>query len=191
MKVGLFFGSFNPIHIGHLAIANYMLEFTDLEKIWFVVSPHNPLKKKETLLPDIQRLRMVREAIGDFTKFKASDIEFKLPQPSYTINTLAYLKEKIPKNKFALIMGSDNLKTFHRWKNYEEILKNHELFIYPRKNYDGGELKNNKRVHVTQAPEMEISSTMIREAIKNKKDIRFFLPESVWNYISEMKFYLK
>lgn len=191
MKIGLFFGSFNPIHIGHTAIANYMLTFADLEKIWFVVSPHNPLKKKETLLPDMQRLRMVREAIGDFTKFKASDIEFKLPQPSYTINTLAYLKEKFPKNEFALIMGSDNLQTFHKWKNYEEILKHHELYIYPRKNCDGGELKNHKHIHITQAPEMEISSTMIREAIKNKKDIRFFLPEEVGKYVEEMKFYAK
>src|SRR6187401_951482 len=131
MKVGLFFGSFNPIHIGHMAIANYMLEFTDLKNIWFVVTPHNPLKEKKTLLADNHRLRLVREAIGYYTKFKASNIEFKLPQPSYTINTLTYLKEKYPKNDFALIIGSDNLQTFDKWKNYEEILNGYDIYVYP------------------------------------------------------------
>jgi nicotinate-nucleotide adenylyltransferase len=191
MKIGLFFGSFNPIHIGHLAIANYMLEFTELEKIWFVVTPHNPLKKKETLLPDIQRLRMVREAIGDFSKFRASDIEFKLPQPSYTINTLAYLEEKFPEDEFALIMGTDNLGTLDKWKNYEQILDHYKIYTYPRPGSDGGKFADHKNVTITKAPMMDISSTMIREAIKNKKDIRFLLPEAVWNYISEMHFYEK
>ena len=191
MKIGLFFGSFNPIHIGHLAIANYMLEFTELEKIWFVVSPHNPLKKKETLLPDVQRLRMVREAIGDFKDFKASDIEFKLPHPSYTINTLTYLEEKFPEEEFALIMGTDNLETLDKWKNFEEILKRYKIYTYPRPGSDGGKFKDHKNVTITKAPLMEISSTMIREAIKNKKDIRFLLPEAVQIYIKEMHYYEK
>ena len=191
MKIGLFFGSFNPIHVGHIAIANHMIEFTDLKKIWFVVSPHNPLKKKEALLPDNQRLRMVRETIGDFKKFKASDIEFKLPQPSYTVNTLIYLKEKFPKIEFALILGNDNLETFHKWKNYDDILKQHYIYVYPRNNSDGGKLKTHPRVKMTDAPIMEISSTKIREEIKNKKDVRKFLPEVVWNYIEEMELFLK
>ncbi|MES2397716.1 MAG: nicotinate (nicotinamide) nucleotide adenylyltransferase, partial [Bacteroidota bacterium] len=131
MKVGLFFGSFNPVHTGHLVLANYMLEYTDLERIWFVVSPHNPLKKKSTLLDEKQRLQMVDLAIGDNIKLKASNIEFNLPQPSYTIVTLTYLKEKYPQHEFVLIMGADNLENFHKWKNYEEILKHHQLYIYP------------------------------------------------------------
>jgi len=191
MKVGLFFGSFNPVHIGHLAIANYMLEYTDLKNIWFVISPHNPLKEKKSLLPEIQRLRLVREAIGDFNKFKASNVEFKLPQPSYTINTLTHLQEKYPKNEFVLILGSDNLQTFHKWKNYEEILKQYEIYVYPRPDSDGGQLKTHPKVKMTNAPVMDISSSFIREAIKQKKDIRYYLPENVWNYIREMHFYEK
>ena len=191
MKVGLFFGSFNPIHIGHMAIANYMLEYTDLKNIWFVVSPHNPLKEKKSLLPDIHRLRLVREAIGDFNKFKASNIEFKLPQPSYTINTLAHLKEKYSKNEFVLIIGSDNLQTFHKWKNHEEILKQHEVYIYPRPGSDGGQFKDHPKVKMTDAPLMNISSSFIREAIKQKKDIRYYLPENAGKYIREMHFYEK
>ena len=189
MKVGLFFGSFNPIHIGHLAIANYMVQFTDLDKLWFVVSPHNPLKEKKTLLANNHRLRLVREAITDYSKFTASNIEFSLPQPSYTINTLAYLKEKHPSTQFALIMGSDNLQTFDKWKNYEEILKHYTLYVYPRTGFDGGKFKDHPKVKITQAPIMEISATFIREALKNKKDIRFMLSEPVYKYIKEMHFY--
>jgi nicotinate-nucleotide adenylyltransferase len=124
-KVGLFFGSFNPIHIGHLIIAEYMLEFTDLNELWFVVSPHNPLKEKKTLLADNHRLALVRIAIEDNPKFKVSDIEFKMPQPSYTSKTLAYLSDKYPNKEFVLLIGSDNLQTFHKWKNYEQIIKNY------------------------------------------------------------------
>ena len=134
---------------------------------------------------------MVREAIGDFSKFKASDIEFKLPQPSYTINTLAYLKEKFPEDEFALIMGTDNLQTLDKWKNYEEILKRYKIYTYPRPGSDGGKFADHKNVTITKAPLMDISSTMIREAIKNKKDIRFLLPEPVRIYINEMHFYEK
>lgn len=191
MKVGLFFGSFNPVHIGHMVLANYMLEFTDLDKIWFVVSPHNPLKQKDSLLHERQRLQMVSLAIGDNNKMKASNIEFKLPQPSYTVNTLAYLKEKYPDNDFALIMGTDNLENFHKWKNYEEILKNYQLYVYPRPEAGGGELLKNKNVKFLNAPLMEISSTAIRKAIKEKKDVRYFVPLAAWEYMRESHFYEK
>jgi nicotinate-nucleotide adenylyltransferase len=191
MKVGLFFGSFNPIHVGHMLLANYMLEFTDLEQIWFVVSPHNPLKQKSSLLDQNHRLQLVNIAIENQAKFKASNIEFKLPQPSYTINTLTYLAEKYPNTKFALIMGSDNLENFHKWKNYEEILKRFELYVYPRPENDGGALKNHANVKLINAPLMEISSTLIRQAIREKKDVQFFVPEKVWEYIQEMHFYEK
>jgi nicotinate-nucleotide adenylyltransferase len=191
MKVGLFFGSFNPIHVGHMVLANYMLEFTDLEQIWFVVSPHNPLKQKSSLLDQNHRLQLVNIAIENQTKFKTSNIEFNLPQPSYTINTLTYLTEKYPNTKFALIMGSDNLENFHKWKNYEEILKRFELYVYPRPENDGGALKNHANVKLINAPLMEISSTLIRQAIREKKDVQFFVPEKVWEYIQEMHFYEK
>lgn len=191
MKVGLFFGSFNPIHVGHMVLANFMLEYTDLERIWFVVSPHNPLKQKQSLLDERHRLQLVNLAIGDNTKLKASDIEFKLLQPSYTIDTLTYLKEKYPKNEFALIMGTDNLDSFHKWKNYEEILKQFELYVYPRPGFEGGQLRSHTKVKLVNAPIMEISSTMLRQAIKEKKDVRYFLPEASWNYIKEMHFYEK
>lgn len=189
MKVGLFFGSFNPIHVGHMVLANYMLEYTDLDRIWFVVSPQNPLKQKSSLLDEKHRLQLVNIAIGDHPKLKASDIEFKLPQPSYTVVTLAYLKEKFSKNDFVLIMGADNLSSFHKWKNYEEILKHYELYVYPRPASDGGILKTHPKVKLVDAPLMEVSSTMIRQAIQDKKDVRYFVPEPVWNYIKEMHFY--
>ncbi len=193
MKTGLYFGSFNPIHIGHLAIANYMLEFTDLSELWFVVSPHNPLKTKSTLLNDRQRLEMVRLALGDDQRFRVSDIEFKLPKPSYTIDTLAYLEEKFPEREFTLIMGSDNLKTLHKWKNIENILTNYQIFVYPRPDYSADEkpFKVPNKITITRAPLMEISSVFIRKAIKDGKDVQYFLPEKVYEYIREMHFYEK
>ena len=191
MKVGLFFGSFNPIHIGHMVLANHMLEYTDLDRIWFVVSPHNPLKIKSSLLNEKHRLHLVNIAIGDNNKLKASDIEFKLSQPSYTIITLTYLKEKFPQHEFVLIMGSDNLENFHKWKNYEEILKNHLIYVYPRPKNSGGKLITHNQVKFVNAPLMEISSTAIRIAIKETKDMRYFMPEHVWEYIKEMHFYEK
>ncbi len=191
MKVGLFFGSFNPVHVGHMILANYMLEYTDLESIWFVVSPHNPTKIKNSLLDEKQRLRLVELAIGDNNKLKASNIEFKLPQPSYTINSLTYLKEKSPQNEFVLLMGADNLENFHKWKNYEEILKQCELYVYPRLQSDGGNLKTHPKVKLVNAPMVEISSTFIRSAIKEKIDVRYFVPEAAWKYIKEMHFYEK
>jgi nicotinate-nucleotide adenylyltransferase len=191
VKTGLFFGSFNPVHIGHMALANYMLEFTDLQKIWFIVSPHNPLKEKKSLLADRQRLELVRLAIGDNSRMRASDIEFNLPQPSYTVNTLAHLTEKYPEQEFALILGSDNIESLHKWKNYEYILGNHDLYVYPRPGYAGGDLRTHARVKWVDAPLMEISSTFIREGIRNKKDLRHFVPEAAWNYLREMHFYEK
>jgi nicotinate-nucleotide adenylyltransferase len=159
---------------GHMVLANYMASFTDLEQVWFVVSPHNPLKEKSSLLNQNQRLHMVNLAIGDTNKLKSSNIEFGLTQPSYTINTLAHLKEKYPKHEFSLIMGEDNLQSFTKWKNYEEILKNHKLYVYPRPNSNSGDLKTHPNVIITEAPLMEVSSTMIRQAIKDKKK-RLFL----------------
>lgn len=191
MKIGLFFGSFNPVHIGHMAIANYMSEFTDLDRIWFVVTPRNPLKAKSSLLNDLQRLQLVRLAIGDSRKYKASNIEFKLPQPSYTVNTLAYLTEKYPEHTFALIMGSDNLSTFHKWKNYEHILSENELYVYPRPGDDGGKWKTHPKVKMVPAPLMDISATFLRQAIKDKKDIGYFIPAGAYEYLKEMHFYEK
>ena len=190
-KTGLFFGSFNPIHIGHMVLANYMLEFTDLDEVWFVVSPHNPLKEKQTLLAQNHRLAMVRLAVEDHKGLKASNIEFKLPQPSYTINTLVHLQEKYPKKEFSLIMGMDNLQTFDKWKNYEQILKNYTLYVYPRPRLEPGKFANHPSVVLTDAPIMEISSSFIRKAIKEKKNVDCFMPEKVAAYIEEMNFYKK
>jgi nicotinate-nucleotide adenylyltransferase len=187
--VGLFFGSFNPVHIGHMVLANYMLEYEGLKELWFVVSPHNPLKEKSSLLNHRQRLHMVNLAIDDDPRMKASDIEFNLPQPSYTVNTLAHLKEKYPRKKFSLIMGADNLQTLHKWKNYEEILARHKLLIYPRPGSDGGKLASHPAVHFTNAPIMDVSSSFIRKAIKEGKKPSHFVPKRVWEYIEEMHFY--
>ncbi len=191
MKTGLFFGSFNPIHVGHMVLANYMLSFTDLEEIWFVVSPHNPLKDKKTLLAQNHRLAMVRLAVEYFPRFKASNIEFKLSQPSYTVNTLAHLKEKYPDNKSSLIMGIDNLRSLDEWKNYEQILKNHKIYVYPRQGSDAGKFTNHPNVIITEGPVIEISSSFIRKAISEKKDVQFFIPENVAQYVKEMSFYKK
>ncbi len=190
MKVGLFFGTFNPIHIGHLIIANYMVEYTDLEEVWFVVTPHNPLKKKETLLDGYQRLEMVYRSINHRDKIKASDVEFYLEQPSYTSRTLMYLIDKHPKNNFALIMGQDNLETLHKWKNYEYILNSHHIYTYPRiTSTQKKSIKAFPNVHITQAPIIEISASFIRDAIKKNKDISPMLPKEVWTYIKHKNFY--
>ncbi|MDI9256034.1 nicotinate (nicotinamide) nucleotide adenylyltransferase [Flavobacterium sedimenticola] len=193
MKIGLYFGTFNPIHIGHLIIANHMAEYSDLEQVWMVVTPHNPLKQKNTLLDDYQRLHLVRLATEDYPKIKPSDIEFKLPQPNYTVNTLAHLMEKYPKHQFSLIMGEDNLKSLHKWKNYEYILEHHDIYIYPRvsEEADNFQFKDHPRIHWIDAPIVEISSTFIRENIKNKKNVRPLLPDSVWAYVDHNNFYKK
>ena len=182
MKIGLYFGSFNPIHIGHLVIANHLAEYSDLDQIWFVVTPHNPFKKKSSLLDDFQRLEMVYRATQDYTKLKPSDIEFNLPQPNYTINTLVHLQEKHPDYTFSLIMGEDNLKSFHKWKNYELILENHHIYVYPRISKDRVETQfdGHKNIHVIDAPIMELSSTFIRKSIKAGKNVQPMLPQHVW-----------
>ncbi|MBC3758350.1 nicotinate-nucleotide adenylyltransferase [Hyunsoonleella sp. SJ7] len=191
MKVGLYFGSFNPIHIGHLVIANHFAEYSDLDQVWFVVTPHNPFKKKSSLLDNYQRLEMVYRATEDYTKLKPCDIEFGLPQPNYTVNTLAHLQEKYPDMEFALIMGSDNLKSFHKWKNYEVILENHHIYVYPRiyKDDDGTQFDDHEKIHVIHAPIMELSSTFIRKSIKSGKNVHPMLPQKVWQYLDEMNFY--
>lgn len=190
-KIGLYFGTFNPIHIGHLIIANHMVEFSDLDEVWFVITPRSPFKQKQSLLEDHHRYQMVFEAIQDYPKLKASKIEFELPQPNYTINTLAHIGEQYPDNKFCLIMGEDNLKGFHKWKNYEAILENHDLYIYPRISEGSIEhqFKGHPKIHRVDAPIMEISSTFIRKQHKNGKNIRPLLPEKVWTYLDEMNFY--
>lgn len=191
-KAGLFFGSFNPIHIGHLVIAEYMAEFTPLEQIWFVVSPCNPLKKKESLLNEKHRIRMVRMAIEYDNRFKASSIEFDLPRPSYTINTLTLLNEKYPKIEFSLIIGLDNLATLHKWKNYEALLKNYNFYVYPRVYpVEKPPLSGHPSVILTGAPIVELSSTFIRQAISEGKTIKHMVPPQVGNYIKEMHFYEK
>lgn len=191
MKVGLYFGTFNPIHIGHLVIAVHMAEFTDLDKVWFVVTPHNPHKKKNTLLDDYNRLELVHRAVKDYPQLYVSAIEFDLPQPSYTSTTLSHIKEKYPEHEFALIMGQDNLNTFHKWRNYENILENHQIYVYPRLNTEEGPLKEHPSVNMTDAPIMQLSSSFIRSAIKQNKDIRAMLPHHTWDYIDEMSFYRK
>lgn len=203
MKIGLYFGTFNPIHIGHLIIANHFAEYSGLNQIWMVVTPHNPLKKKDTLLDDYQRLQLVFLATEDYPKIKPSDIEFKLSQPNYTVNTLAHLQEKFPQHDFSLIMGEDNLKSLQKWKNHEVILKNHEIYVYPRISSEldtslkGGlakqnsTYKNNPKIHIIDAPIVEISSTFIRENIKNKKNVRPLLPSKVWEYIDHNNLYKK
>lgn len=172
-----------------MVLANYMLSFTELDEIWFVVSPQNPLKNKATLLAQNHRLQMVRLAVEDHPGMRASNIEFKLPQPSYTINTLTHLTEKYPKKEFCLILGMDNLQTFDRWKNHEQILKKHELFVYPRHNSSPGKFSDHPNVHITEAPIIEISSTFIRLAIAGRKNVSCFMPEKVAAYIKEMNFY--
>ena len=194
MKIGLYFGTFNPIHVGHLIIANHLAENSDLDQIWMVVTPHNPLKNKQTLLDDYQRLQLVFLATEDYPKIKPSDIEFKLSQPNYTVNTLAHLKEKFPQHVFSLIMGEDNLKSLHKWKNYEFILENHDIYVYPRissETHQNFAFKNHHKIHLIEAPIVEISSTLIRENIKNNKNIRPLLPEKVWEYIDYNNLYQK
>ncbi len=203
MKVGLYFGTFNPIHVGHLVIANYMADYTDLDQVWMVVSPQNPLKQKHSLLEDYHRLALVKVAIDDNPLLRASNIEFELPKPSYTATTLAYLQEKHPENDFSLIMGEDNLRTFHKWKNHEQILERHHLYVYPRplteseiEELDELKLKKNEfeqhaHVHMCDAPVMKVSSSFIRSAIKMGKDVRYLLTDPVYKYVREMHFYEK
>lgn len=203
MKIGLYFGTFNPIHVGHLVIANYMADFTELDQVWLIVSPHNPLKEKSSLLTDYHRLALVKIAIDDNPKLKASDIEFNLPKPSYTAITLAYLKDKYPQHEFALIMGEDNLRTLHKWRNHDVILKNHKIYVYPRvltlqeeaevssinSQVNNDFADNPNVIYCEDAPVMKVSASFVRHAIKEGKDVRYLLTEPVHRYIDEMNFY--
>ena len=188
MKIGLFFGSFNPIHNGHLIIANYICETTHLNKVWLVVSPQNPLKQKETLLRDYDRLHLINLAIEDSKNLKASNIEFKMPKPSYTIDTLTYLKEKYPKHEFSLIMGSDNLVTLHKWKNYEKLL-NYEILVYKRRGFEENPYPKHSNIHLLDFPYLDLSATFIRESIRQGISMQYFIPEAAWKYIEEMNWY--
>jgi nicotinate-nucleotide adenylyltransferase len=192
-NIGLYFGTFNPIHIGHLIIANHMVENSDLDEIWMVVTPHNPFKKKSSLLDNHHRFEMVYRATEEYDKIAPSDIEFKLPQPNYTVHTLAHISEKYPSHKFNLIMGEDNLKSLHKWKNYETILEHHDIYVYPRisEGIIETQFNNHPKIHRVDAPIVEISSTMVRNAIKEGKNIKPLLSSSVWQYIDEMNFYKK
>jgi nicotinate-nucleotide adenylyltransferase len=194
-KIGLFFGSFNPVHIGHIAIAGYMKEFTDLDQVWFVVSPQNPLKKKVTLLSDRHRIYLVELAIGDNDDLKPSDIEFNRLAPSYTIDTMALLSEKYPQHKFVLVMGEDNLYTLHKWKNGSALVSQFSLYVYPRpgiikkKNDLLEEILLKATIKWVQAPLMDISGAFIRNGIKRGKNMSYYLHPAVWKYIMEMHFY--
>ena len=188
-KIGLFFGSFNPIHTGHLIIANIMAENTDLHKVWFVVSPQNPLKPSKGLLHEFDRYDMVKAAIADHYKLEVSDVEFQLPKPSYTIHTLAYLKEKHPIKEFKVIVGGDNLENFSKWKNHEEILNQHGLYVYKRPGVTNTPLERHANVHIVDAPLLDISATYIRNCIRQNKSIRYLVPEPVEQLIRQKNFY--
>ena len=189
-KIGIYSGSFNPIHHGHVMLANYLVEFSDLDELWFVVTPQNPLKKKEDLLDDDERLKMVELAIDDDPRFVVSDIEMHLPTPSYTINTLTALSEKHPDCKFVFICGMDSLQNFKNWREYQKILDNYELLVFPREGYDGGDLINYPSVTVQKTPILEISSTFIRQCVKEGRDVRHFMPEKAFQYMKEQLFYV-
>lgn len=191
MKIGLFFGSFNPIHIGHLIIANHLAEHSDLDQVWFVVTPRSPFKMGDDLLDDHHRLEMVWLAIEDYDKLRHCDDEFRLPKPNYSINTLNHLRDKHPDKSFSIIMGTDNMMGFDGWKDYELILRDFDLYVYPR--IFEGEIperfKSHDRVTYVDAPLIELSSTFIRQAIANGKQVRPMMPEPAWNYLDEMNFY--
>ncbi|MBK8826889.1 MAG: nicotinate-nucleotide adenylyltransferase [Saprospiraceae bacterium] len=190
MKTGLFFGSFNPVHIGHMIIANHMIQYTDLKEIWMVVSPHNPLKSKASLAKDSDRLHLVQLAIDDNPHIKASNIEFSLPVPSYTIDTLIHLQEKYPKREFCLIMGGDNVESLPKWKNYELLLQNYDIYVYERPGYYTTLAEDNPRIKIVKnVPMMDISATFIRNAIRDKKSIQYLVPEKVFDYLDGSQMY--
>ena len=197
-NVGLFFGTFNPIHVGHLIPANFMAQQSGIDQVWMVVTPRNPFKEKDTLLEDIHRLALVREAVDSNPLLDVSTIEFDMPQPNYTVNTLALLSEKHPDKTFSLIMGEDNLRSFHKWKNYEAILENHEVLVYPRVYTESEkiettertkEMLNHSKINKVEAPLMKISSSVIRTMISEGKDVQYILTPEVFKYVDEMNFY--
>lgn len=188
-KVGIYSGSFNPIHHGHVMLANYLVEFSELDELWFVVTPQNPLKKKEDLLDDDERLKMVQLAVGDDPRFFVSDIEMHLPTPSYTINTLTALSELYPDCEFVFICGMDSLQNLKNWREYQRILDNYELLVFPREGYDGSELVNSPSVKILKTPIVEVSSTFIRNCVREGRDVRHFMPEKAFLYMKERHFY--
>lgn len=189
MKVGLYFGSFNPVHVGHMIIANYMIDNTELDALWMVVTPHNPFKKKASLARGHDRLHLVTLAIGDNHKIRASNLEFDLPQPTYTIDTLAYASQKYPQHEFSIIMGGDNLASLHKWKNYEFLLDNYTVYVYKRPSYELPELATHHNVSICEAPLLNISSSYIRQLLKDKKSIQYLVPDAVYNYINGSSMY--
>lgn len=189
MKIGLFFGSFNPIHIGHLIIAGYMASFTDLDQVWLVVSPQSPLKKKNGLAGVYDRIEMARLATDSSHNILVSSVELSMPQPSYTVDTLNELKIRYPEYQFSLIMGADNIVSLRKWKSHEQILAEHKIFVYPRPGSDIGEWINHPQISITEAPFLELSSTFIRKALKDKKNIQYMLPESVLDFIDRKSLY--
>lgn len=188
-KTGLFFGSFNPVHTGHMIIANYMVECTDMKEVWLVVSPHNPLKERKTLARDHDRLHLVNLAIGDNYNLRASSVEFGLPKPSYTVDTLAYLREEYDNREFALIMGGDNLLTLHKWKNYKVILDNYDIYVYNRPGYDPEGIEALKQVHYVEAPLLNLSASFIRQMIQERKSVRYLVPDAVFEYLDGSSMY--
>lgn len=190
-KIGLFFGSFNPVHIGHMIIANHMIEYTDLDKIWMVVSPQNPFKSKSSLASNYDRYHLLSLAIGDHPLLRPSNVEFDLPVPSYTIDTLTYLKEKNPSHNYSLIMGGDNLASFHKWKNYEKILEDHDIYVYARPNHEEHQFEGHDRITVVEAPLLNISASYIRKAIKEEKSIQYLVPQEVYEYLNTSHLYRK
>lgn len=188
-KTGLFFGSFNPIHMGHLIIANHIVEFENLDEIWFVVSPQNPLKENSSLADNHHRLKMTELAISGFSRFKSCSIEFELPKPSYTIHTLTVLSQRFPSHDFALIIGQDNLEIFDQWKDYDKILEHYPLLVYPRPGANTSIFQSHPKVKQVNAPLIEISSTSIRHCLAQEKDIRFFLPQGIFEYIRAHQLY--
>ena len=190
MKVGLFFGSFNPVHTGHMIISNQIVSLTDIDQVWMVVSPHNPLKKKSSLANDFDRLHLVNLAIGDNTLIKASNIEFSLSKPSYTIDTLTYLSEKYPEYEFVLIMGADNLTTLHKWKNHEQILARYQIYVYQRPGINPETNFTNSRIRILdQFPLLDISSTYIRQCIRKRISIQYLVPDAVFEYLEGSNMY--
>jgi nicotinate-nucleotide adenylyltransferase len=190
MKIGLFFGSYNPVHVGHMIIASHMVQYTDLEQVWMVVSPQNPFKEKASLAPDYDRLHLLTLAIDDHPLLSASNIEFGLPQPSYTIDTLTYLLEKYPQHSFSLIMGGDNLLSFHKWKNYERILNNHHIYIYRRPtSLHKSQFDNHEHISFVEAPLLDVSASYIRKAIKEGKSVQYLVPDKVYEYLATSSLY--
>jgi nicotinate-nucleotide adenylyltransferase len=188
-NIALYFGTFNPVHIGHMAMANFIVNEGPTQSLWFVVTPQNPLKPSTGLLPDHQRLELLRRAVGDDLRFRVSDVEFKLPKPNYTAYTLMKLTETYPQHRFWLVMGADNLQNFHKWKNTDYILNNHQILMLPRPGYNGGDWVNHPAVTTLNAPQLEVSATFIRQSIAKGNNIRHFMPEAAWQYLDEMNFF--